>query len=256
MMTICLFFGRSLVSTLRHGSATFPQRRPGQPARRSARECTSRRASRARVAMRAAGAASRRVVVKVHISPMRSGGAKAAALHLRYIERDGVEKDGAPGRLYGADDAVLARDFETPRVGEAHQFRLIVSPEDAGELDLAAYVRRLMHQVERDLGQRLEWAAVSHHDTDHPHAHVVVHGVDRDGAEVRPDARTWPTDCGPVRKSSRPTSSDRGLSRRSPQQRLREVNQERFTSPRASSSWRRRSLDRQLESRAVGSAWS
>jgi hypothetical protein len=25
-------------------------------------------------------------------------------LHLVYLERDGVERDGSPGRLYGADD--------------------------------------------------------------------------------------------------------------------------------------------------------
>jgi type IV secretory pathway VirD2 relaxase len=64
---------------------------------------------------------------------------------------------------------------------------VIVSPEDATELDLTAYVRRLMATVEKDLGQPLEWAAVNHFDTEHPHAHVVLRGVDRDGCEVRLD---------------------------------------------------------------------
>src|SRR6516225_6300774 len=41
------------------------------------------------------GAAARRVVVKAHVLRMNASGAKAAALHLRYIERDGVEKDGS-----------------------------------------------------------------------------------------------------------------------------------------------------------------
>ena len=44
-----------------------------------------------------------------------------------------------------------------------------------------------MARVEKDLGQRLEWAAVNHHDTDHPHAHIVVRGVDARGREVRFD---------------------------------------------------------------------
>ncbi len=114
-------------------------------------------------------------------------GAKAAAMHLRYIERDGVEKDGSKGALYGPDGPVRRRTFEEPRFGEKHQFRLIVSPEDAGELDLTSYVRRLMGQIERDLGRKVEWAAVDHYDTGHPHAHIVVRGVDRDGQELRFD---------------------------------------------------------------------
>ena len=34
-----------------------------------------------------------------------------------------------------------------------------------------------MATVERDLGRKLEWAAVNHYDTGHPHAHLVVRGV-------------------------------------------------------------------------------
>jgi hypothetical protein len=44
-----------------------------------------------------------------------------------------------------------------------------------------------MGQVEKDIGRRLIWAAVNHHDTDNPHVHIVVRGVDRDGDEFRID---------------------------------------------------------------------
>jgi type IV secretory pathway VirD2 relaxase len=130
---------------------------------------------------------ARRVVIKGRVVRLSAGGAKAAALHLRYVERDGVEKDGSKGVLYGPDGPVRRRTFEEPRLGERHQFRFIVSPEDAGELDLTRYVRSLMARVEKDLGRKVEWAAVNHHDTGHPHAHVVVRGVDRDGRELRFD---------------------------------------------------------------------
>jgi type IV secretory pathway VirD2 relaxase len=40
---------------------------------------------------------ARRVVIKARVVRLGAGGAKAAALHLRYIERDGVEKDGSKG---------------------------------------------------------------------------------------------------------------------------------------------------------------
>jgi type IV secretory pathway VirD2 relaxase len=125
------------------------------------------------------------VIVKAHLQRMGVTGAKAAALHLRYIERDGVEKDGSKGMLYDARGAVRARVFEQPRPGEKHQFRFIVSPEDGSELDLTVYVRRLMATLERDIGCKVEWAAVNHFDTSHPHAHIVVRGVDLDGRELR-----------------------------------------------------------------------
>jgi type IV secretory pathway VirD2 relaxase len=130
---------------------------------------------------------ARRVVVKARVVRLAGRGAKAAALHLRYIERDGVEKDGSKGVLYGPDGPVRRRTFEEPRLREAHQFRFIVSPEDASDLDLTAYVRRLMTRIEQDLGRKVEWAAVNHYDTGHPHAHIVVRGIDREGQELRFD---------------------------------------------------------------------
>jgi type IV secretory pathway VirD2 relaxase len=123
------------------------------------------------------------VVVKAHVVKMTAYGAKAARLHLRYIERDGVEQHGSRGRLYGPDGP--AEGIDEPRPRERHQFRLIVSPEDAAEMDLTKYVQGLMAQVEKDLGRRIEWAAVNHYNTDHPHAHVVVRGVDQDGNALR-----------------------------------------------------------------------
>jgi type IV secretory pathway VirD2 relaxase len=132
-------------------------------------------------------AQTRRVVIKARFVKLGRNGATAAALHLRYIQREGVERDGRAGVLYGPKGEVAAATFEQPRFHEERQFRLIVSPEDAGDLDLTVYVRRLMAQVERDVRQPLEWAAVNHYNTDHPHAHVVVRGVDRRGEQVRFD---------------------------------------------------------------------
>ena len=149
----------------------------------------ARRSARSPAPVHPLQARARRVVVKAHLLRMGPTAAKAAALHVRYIERDGVEKDGSKGMLYDARGAVRARVFEQPRPGEKHQFRFIVSPEDGSELDLTVYVRRLMATLERDLGRKVEWAAVNHFDTSHPHAHIVVRGIDRDGRELRIDRR-------------------------------------------------------------------
>jgi type IV secretory pathway VirD2 relaxase len=38
-----------------------------------------------------------------------------------------------------------------------------------------------MAKMEADLGTTLDWVAVDHHDTGHPHVHVVVRGITEDG---------------------------------------------------------------------------
>jgi type IV secretory pathway VirD2 relaxase len=180
----------------RFGGGRRPTERSGAASLRNALLCRLRRPSaasrkaasvRSSVAVKSPGASARRVIIKAHVQRMGPGAAKAAALHLRYIERDGVEKDGSKAVLYTADGLARSEAFQEPRLGEKHQFRLIISPEDAGELDLTDYIRRYMKRVEKDLGRRLEWAAVNHYDTDHPHAHIVIRGVDRDNRELRLD---------------------------------------------------------------------
>jgi type IV secretory pathway VirD2 relaxase len=197
--------------------------------------------ARARIGVRPPGADARRVVIKAHVARLTATGAKAASLHLRYIQRDGVEKDGTKGLLYGADGPLRVESFDGPRPGENHQFRLIVSPEDAGELGLTDYVKRLMARVERDLRVKLEWAAVNHHDTEHPHAHVIVRGVDKDGREVRLDRayisnglRWRAQELATEELGPRPEHDIRRAH-------VKEITQERFTS-----------LDRELERRMAG----
>jgi len=43
--------------------------------------------------------------------------------------------------------------------------------------NLKSLTRDLMAKMEEDLGTTLDWVAVDHHDTGHPHVHVVVRGV-------------------------------------------------------------------------------
>ncbi|HVZ70959.1 MAG TPA: DUF3363 domain-containing protein [Polyangia bacterium] len=144
---------------------------------------------RGHIAVRPPHALSRRCVIKARYVSMSGNGRKIAKAHLAYLERDGVERDGSPGRLYGADQTFDAETFRAPLDGEPRQFRFIVSPEDAHLLDLTEFARQLMAQVEKDTGRRLDWAAVNHHNTDNPHVHIVVRGLDRDGDEVRIDGR-------------------------------------------------------------------
>jgi type IV secretory pathway VirD2 relaxase len=126
---------------------------------------------------------ARRVVVKARVLKMRGLGSKAAYAHLRYLQRDGVTLDGERGRLYSASlDEADGSKFLDRGQDDRHQFRLIVAPEDAAELgDLRDFTRRLMEQMERDLDTQLDWVAVDHHNTGHPHSHVVIRGMTDDG---------------------------------------------------------------------------
>ena len=160
---------------------TAPRRAGGSARRRRARNQPSR------IAVRAPHALSRRCVIKSRYVQMTADGRKLAARHLAYLERDGVERDGSPGRLYGADEKFRPEEFRDRLPEEKRQFRFIVSPQDGALVDLKELARQLMRQVEKDTGRRLIWGAVNHHDTDNPHVHIVVRGVDRDGDEFRID---------------------------------------------------------------------
>jgi len=68
--------------------------------------------------------------------------------------------------------------------GDARLFKIILSPEFADRLNLQQHTRELMKWMERDLGTRLEWVAAVHHNTDHPHVHIAVRGMDDKGGPL------------------------------------------------------------------------
>ena len=140
----------------------------------------------ARLAMGHGKATNRRVAVKIRVVRLGSTGLKSIGNHLRYLERAGVSREGGPGQAYGPQaETADAAAFVAAGAGDRHQFRVIVSPEDATEIgDLRSYTRRLMGRLEQDLGTRLEWIAVDHWDTDDPHTHVVIRGRDESGRDL------------------------------------------------------------------------
>src|ERR1700732_1029740 len=99
---------------------------------------------------------ARRVAVKarvVKLNPQRGAArgrqfvsAKAVDAHLRYLERDGVPRDGDKGQGYApGGDVADGRAFLERGRDDRHQFRFIVSAEDGAELsDLRTITRDLM----------------------------------------------------------------------------------------------------------------
>ena len=148
------------------------------------------RLGRGHTAARFAGAKltpmSRRVTIKTLLVNQRQASPQSLAKHLRYIERDGVGRDGEPGQAYGSQtDAADLDAFKERCADDRHHFRFILSPENGAELeDLRTYTRHLMGRMEADLGTGLDWVAVNHWNTDNPHTHIVVRGRDDTGKDL------------------------------------------------------------------------
>ena len=172
------------------------------------------------------------MIVKARIVKAAKAGQLSTRRHLAYIQREAVARDGGSGRLYGADtDAAIAAEFDERSSGDRHQFRFIVSVEDAEQLDdLTAFTRELMSQMERDLGTRLDWVAADHWNTDNPHTHVLVRGKDENGKDLI-IARDYISRGFRLRASELATEWLGRRSEREIQATLnREVEQERWTS--------------------------
>lgn len=129
---------------------------------------------------------SRRVIVKARYTRIVSGDLGAARAHVKYIVRDGVTREGASGRLYDeAGENVDGAAFLDRSANDPHQFRFIVSADEGAELaDLKPFIRDLLAQMERDLDTKLDWIAVDHFNTGHPHTHIVIRGRDDKGKDL------------------------------------------------------------------------
>lgn len=167
---------------------------PGAFAKRSGGRFTGARLGRgaglgAALAMRGhpfAKLRSRRVAVKIRSVRLGAHGLAKARAHIKYIQRDGAAREKGVVELYGpTKDRVDGGRFLEEAIDDRHQFRIILSPEDAGELQsLNQFTRDLMAAAEKDLGTKLDWVAVNHFHTDHPHVHIVLRGRVDDGADL------------------------------------------------------------------------
>ena len=107
--------------------------------------------------------------------------------HGRYLARESAafENDAKPvgfnRETEGLDIAGQLQNWQT--AADQQFWKLIVSPEFGDLVDLTRLTRELIRQVEKELGTDLEWVAAEHHNTEHPHVHVVIRGV-RDSGEV------------------------------------------------------------------------
>jgi len=158
-------------------------------ASRSSRAGSAKRSRHTRgEGVRAVGRHAQRAVVKARVVSVRGKSpAKAVREHLAYLARDGADREGGRGRLFGASGELDRGDvdaFAERGLSCRHQFRFIVSPERGGDIDLQEFGRDLMRRMEYDVGTSLDYVACVHHDTDQPHVHIVVNGRDVRGGDL------------------------------------------------------------------------
>jgi hypothetical protein len=159
-----------------------------------------------------------RVIAKVHYFDHTGGGGGALKAHGRYIARDaagrgddmdqadagderttdeaaarshsaylGREKDGERAPFYDAQAEFVDGATRLAQWAEADRrhFRVVLSAENAERLrDLPAFVREVMARAGAALGTRLQWVAVDHWDTAHPHTHLVIRGRRANGQDL------------------------------------------------------------------------
>jgi type IV secretory pathway VirD2 relaxase len=109
--------------------------------------------------------------------------------HGRYLARESATFDndakavGFNRESSGVDIASQLENWQG--AGDELLWKMIVSPEFGDRVDLSRLTRDLIKQMEKDLGTELEWVAVEHHNTEHPHIHMVVRGIRSDGGPLR-----------------------------------------------------------------------
>lgn len=119
--------------------------------------------------------------------PKGLGRAKA---HINYIQyREGADREKGPRTFFNAGEQPVSGSFIKQRLDELGQrgvqiHKIVLSPGITG-VDLENYTKEMMENFERSKGIDLEWYAVRHGNTAHPHTHVVVMGTDVDGRSVQ-----------------------------------------------------------------------
>ena len=101
-----------------------------------------------------------------------------AKAHVKYLEhRDGPDRPQGGRKFFSAnEDGISGRQIrqeinsDSPLV--VH--KLVLSPGVDG-VDMKAYTREVMSELERQKGLELNWRAVDHQNTDHGHGHVLLY---------------------------------------------------------------------------------
>lgn len=95
----------------------------------------------------------------------------------RYLKREGAGKDGQTPELFGCDEKEYRDNMD------AKNFRIILSPAN-DTVPLNVLARTFITQLELQTGYEFYWVGAEHHNTAHPHVHLLINGKDKKGQDV------------------------------------------------------------------------
>jgi hypothetical protein len=120
-----------------------------------------------------------RCAIRVTYSPNQIRGQWTA--HGRYIARESANSEGIGFAIDKDAVAIPTTLGEWQKAGDPRLFKIIVSPEFGERVDLKTHTRDLMTRVSKELNTELEWIAIVHFNTGHPHVHVALRGITQAG---------------------------------------------------------------------------
>ncbi|WP_312283487.1 DUF3363 domain-containing protein [Candidatus Igneacidithiobacillus taiwanensis] len=131
--------------------------------------------------------AGRRCLVKVVYVRNKKPGQWQA--HGHYLSREGAqqEQDKGVGFDAKADAVPLARlTNDWQEANDPHLFKVTLSPEDPLPAEaLRDLTRKFNARIQHQMGREYEWVAIDHHNTSHPHVHLLIRGKGK--LELAPD---------------------------------------------------------------------
>ena len=116
-----------------------------------------------------------RCAIRVTYSPNQIRGQWAA--HGRYIARESANSECIGFTIDKEAVTIPTTLGEWQKAGDPRLFKIIVSPEFGERLDLKKHTRNLMTRLSQELNTELEWIAIAHFNTGHPHVHVALRGI-------------------------------------------------------------------------------
>lgn len=111
----------------------------------------------------------------------------ALAKHMRFLEEyltqekknEVIEKP----KLFSENDVDDAFVENYKNNMDSKHFKFIISPENL-EVDCKVLTKTLVKRIEKITGYKFSWLAAVHTNTNHPHAHLLINGIDKNGKKV------------------------------------------------------------------------
>jgi len=107
--------------------------------------------------------------------------------HGRYLARENAslvpEQAGFSAMEAAVDVASTLQEWQSR--ADPRLWKLILSPEFGERIELQRLTRDFMSGMEANLGTPLDWVAVAHFNTEHPHVHIALRGLDKNGVEFK-----------------------------------------------------------------------